>query len=188
MPAAKKKGFSDEAKAAGLKVNARGKVSSRPGPPARKQGKEQAEMMQQQQQQAAVSAAAAPAAEAPAAAPVASTSGRPSSSSSPQPAAAAAPAAAGGGLGGPSATPQVVINRMAKRVAVSALVPLAGGIASLSVFWYLKVRRDCALISAAPQLKQTDVRQQLKVAACCSAVPRPTTVCQLLTSVQNLTP
>ena len=136
---AKKKGFSSEPQAAGLKVNSRGKISSRPGPPPRKQQQAQQlalQQQQEQQQEAEPQAAAAP----PSAAPPAAAS---SSGAAPPARQAAAPPAPAAAAAGPStvSTPQPVIDRMAKRVAAFAVVPVAGGVLALGAFWYLKVRR-----------------------------------------------
>lgn len=145
LAAKKGGGFSAEGKPAGLKVNSRGKVSSRPGPPSRKEMQQQQmmqqQMMQQQQQQqsggggaaqATTTASSSSAASAPAA--TASTSGRAAAAAPANAAAAQAAAAANA-----TSTPQPVIDRMARRVAGFAIVPLVGGVASLGVFWYLKV-------------------------------------------------
>ncbi|GBF99645.1 hypothetical protein Rsub_12582 [Raphidocelis subcapitata] len=122
--AAKRKGFADEAQAAGLRVNSRGKVSSRPGPLSRKQ-----QQQMPQQPEAPASEAASTSAPAAAAAPRAAA------------AAAAAPAAAPAGeaYSVPSSTPQVVVDRMARRVAACAIAPVVGGVVALGAFWYLKV-------------------------------------------------
>ncbi|KAI8463552.1 MAG: hypothetical protein J3K34DRAFT_526897 [Monoraphidium minutum] len=137
---AKKKGFSNEAQAAGLKVNSRGKISSRPGPAPRKQQAQQPapqpdEPMQPQQQQAAAASppapAAAPAASSSAAAPPQQRPPPPTQQQQQQQQPVAAVADSG--------TPQPVIDRMAKRVAAFAIVPVAGGVAALGAFWYLKV-------------------------------------------------
>jgi hypothetical protein len=137
--AAKKKGFSSEAQAAGLKVNSRGKVSSRPGPAPRKQQQQQQPQPAAVEQQERLQAAGAtPAADQP---PVAAPAG-------PRPVQPAAPAAAAASTSGggsfpdgpaPTSTPQVVVDRMARRVAGFAVVPVVGGVVALGAFWYLKV-------------------------------------------------
>jgi hypothetical protein len=138
VAAAKQKGgFAGNAQAAGLKVNSRGKVASRPGPPSRKQ---QRQMMEEQvqQQQMAPQADAGPV---PQPAALQQQQQQPAPLQQQQwPSAPAAPAAAAPAAASmPVSTPQAVTDRMARRVAGFTAVPLVAGLGSLAAFWYLKV-------------------------------------------------
>ena len=116
------------------KVNKRGKVASRPGPqsgPSPKQAREERQLrrleQQQQQQEQPVAGDVDSAPVDPSLDAAAAESSSSSSSSS-----ARAPS-------GPSTTPQVVVDRMFRRMIVSAGVPVLLGLMMLPVFWYARV-------------------------------------------------
>jgi len=117
-------------RAAQEKVNKRGKVASRPG--TQPSPKEQAKVLREQRQANRLADAAAPASVADAdadAAPVDPSLDDTAARSSPP--AAASPLA--------SSTPQVVVDRMFRRMLVSAGAPVLLGLLLLPAFWYARV-------------------------------------------------
>lgn len=120
--------FAKRGKQANVKVNKRGKVTSRPGPgwqPAAEPMPQpvQQEQPQQQPQQQQASAAAAP-------------SGSPAAATQQQQQPQQVQPQRGGQL---TETPQVVVDRMFKRVITFAGAPVLTGILLFPLFWYLRV-------------------------------------------------
>ncbi|KAF8063793.1 PAM68 [Scenedesmus sp. PABB004] len=115
-------------KPANVKVNKRGKVSSRPGPGSAALEEAQQLVAGQQAQPAAAPAAAAPAA--------AQQAQQAQQAPAAQQQAQQAPAAAQASV---SETPQVVVDRMFRRVLTFAGAPVALGVVLFPLFWYLKV-------------------------------------------------
>jgi hypothetical protein len=121
-----------------MQVNKRGKVSSRPGPGWQPEQDDLAAAQQQQQQEqpaAAVVTSSTP----PAAAPQQQQQSVPQPQSQPQ---------RGSQL---TETPQVVVDRMFKRVITFAGLPVVTGMLLIPVFWYLRVRHTAGL----PRLSHT---------------------------------
>lgn len=125
-------------RAAQEKVNKRGKVASRPG--TQPSPKEQAKLVREQRQANRLAGAAPPApssatdADAAAVDPALDAAASASASSSSRP---YAPSASSSPMA--SSTPQVVVDRMFRRMLVSAGTPVLLGVLLLPAFWYARV-------------------------------------------------
>eukprot|EP00878_Enallax_costatus_P008081 GHUV01008451.1.p1 GENE.GHUV01008451.1~~GHUV01008451.1.p1 ORF type:complete len:215 (+),score=64.19 GHUV01008451.1:196-840(+) len=116
-----------KSKQAGVKVNKRGKVSSRPGPGSR--AAEEAQQLLQESQGVSPAEVSMPAAEQ-----------QPSLQQSHTSQAAATPVSQRASMQpARQETPQVVVDRMFKRVLTFAGLPVFAGLVLFPVFWYLRV-------------------------------------------------
>ncbi|KAF6265608.1 hypothetical protein COO60DRAFT_1477421 [Scenedesmus sp. NREL 46B-D3] len=121
-----------QSKQPGVKVNKRGKVSSRPGPGSKSMEEAQQLLAQQQQGMSPADVTAQ----------LEQQQQRPQAQQPQQPAAAAAappPPQQQAGRQAVAETPQVVVDRMFKRVLTFAGLPVLLGVVLFPVFWYLKV-------------------------------------------------